>query len=102
MRSETGFWHWLGSTSPVDAISITIGTAVLFVGTWFLGAGLWEYLGPPPGRVGTWRWAWFIPYPEPFGWREGLAVAIMVGLPLGFFTLWKLARRSFAERHIGT
>lgn len=102
MRSVTRLWQSLGSLSRLDAISIAIGSAVLFIVTWFLGAGLWTFLGPPAGREGTWRWAWFIPYPDPFGWREGLAVAIMVGLPLGFFTLWKLARRSFAQTHIGT
>lgn len=93
MRSATRYWQWLGSIDGREAIIIAIGCAAPFVVTWFLAAVLWGILGPPAGREGTWRWAWFIPYPYPFTWREGGAVAIMVGLPLGFLTLWALARR---------
>ena len=87
-------WHGLGSLDRRKAISIAIGCAAPFIVTWFLAAATWRFAGPPAGREGTWRWAWFIPYPDPFTWRTGLGVAIMVGLPLGFLTLWVLARRS--------
>src|SRR5688572_29878698 len=87
-------WQSLGSLDWREAISIAVGCAAPFIVTWFLAAAIWGAAGPPDGREGTWRWAWFIPYPDPFTWRSGLAVAIMVGLPLGLLTLWGLARRS--------
>ena len=93
MRSVTRNWQLLGSLGGREAISIAIGCAAPFIVTWFLAAAIWGFAGPPAGREGTWRWAWFIPYPDPFTWREGGAVAIMVGMPLGFLTLWLLARR---------
>ena len=100
MRSES-LWQRLGSLDWRDAIPIAVGCAAPFVVAWFLGAGLWGYLGPPEGRSGTWRWAWFIPYPDPFGWREAVGVVMMIGLPLGFLGLWRLARRSFRSQHVG-
>ena len=85
----------LGFSSTDANLPISLGgCAAPFIVTWFLAAAIWGFAGPPAGREGTWRWAWFIPYPDPFTWRSGLGVAIMVGLPLGFLTLWVLARRS--------
>ena len=100
MRSKTGLWRSLGSLSKVDAISIALGVVLFYLLMWYLAAGIWTLAGPPAGREGTWRWAWFIPYPDPFTWREALGVAILVGPPLGFFVLWRLARRSFRRDHI--
>ena len=94
MRSATRLWQPLGSLSGREAISIALGFAAPFIATCFLAAAIEEFAGAPAGREWTFRWAWFIPYPDPFTWRVGLGVTIMGGLPLGFLTLWVLARRS--------
>ena len=100
MRSKTGLWEAIGSLSKVDAISIALGGPVFMIVMWYLGAGLWTYFGPPPGREGTWRWAWFIPYPDPFTWRSGVAVALIFGPSLAMYILWVFARRSYRRDHI--
>ena len=100
MRQKTGLWESIGSLSKVDAISLALGGPVFCIVMWYLAAGLWTYFGPPPGRDGTWRWAWFIPYPDPFTWREGVGLAIILGLPLGMYAVWVFARRSYRRDHI--
>lgn len=100
MRAAT-LWESIGSLDWHGAVPIIIGCAAPFFVAWYLGAGLWGWLGAPDGREGTWNWFGFIPYPSPFTWREGLGVAIMLGLPLGFFVLWRLARRSYRTNHAG-
>jgi hypothetical protein len=94
MGSGTGLWQSLGRLSGREAISIALGCAAPFIATWFLAAVIEDFAGAPAGREGTWRWAWFIPYPDPFTWRVRLGVTIAGSLPLGFLTLWALARRS--------
>jgi len=99
MRSGTRLWQSLGSLGGRGAISIALGCLAPFIVTWFLAATIEKFAGPPAGREGTWLWAWFIPYPHPFTWRAGLAVTIMGGLPLGFLTVWGLARRSVMQSY---
>lgn len=101
MRSGS-LWQQLGRLDGREAISLAIGGAAPMIVAWFLGAVLWTYWGPPDGREGTWRWAGFIPYPDPFTWRSAAGVMLMLGLPLAFLAVWKLARRSFRAQHVGT
>ena len=94
MRSGTRLWQSLGSLNGREAISIALGCVAPLIVIWFLAAAIEEFAGAPAARDGTFRWAWFIPYPDRFTWRVGLGLTIMGGLPLGFLALWVFARRS--------
>ena len=82
MRSGIRLWQSLGSLSGREAISIALGCAAPIIVIWFLATAIEEFTGAPAGREETFRWAWFIPHPDPFTWRVGLGVTIMGGLPL--------------------